>query len=61
MATISKKDELKIMEMHYVGGIDFPILHEPFWPLPRTKKPEKIACKKSPAPSVGQDRQKIRR
>ena len=61
MATISKKDELKIMDLHYAGGIDFPILHKPFWPLPRAQKPEKIAAKKQPVPSFKQNGQRIRR
>ena len=61
MPTINKKDEEKLMELHYARGIDFPVLHEPIWPLPRAKKAEKIAHKKTPVPAIRRVKQYIRR
>ena len=46
MSNIRKEDEPKVMEMHYIDGIDFGILHKPFYPMPYPKKSQKIAHKK---------------
>ena len=46
MSHIKEADAPKIMEMHYIDGIDFGILHKPFYPMPRQKKIPKIAYKK---------------
>lgn len=35
MKHLQKRDEESIMELHYIGGIDFPFFHEPSYPVKR--------------------------
>ena len=51
MSHIKEADAPKIMEMHYIDGIDFGILHKPFYPMPRQKKIPKNSIQKSQHPT----------
>ena len=35
MKHLQKQDEEKIMALHYIVGIDFPLFHEPPYPVKR--------------------------
>ena len=35
MKHLQKQDAENIMELHYIGGIDFPLFHEPPYPVKR--------------------------